>query len=66
MKWLMNLITRSGSIVVHFGSWVVCQISCPHSLLMRANSSKQPLSRDPWLVWPHHDSVFHVHVYTCT
>ena len=25
-------------------------------------SSKQPLSRDRWLVWPHHDSF--VHAYT--
>ena len=35
-------------------------------------SSKQSLSRDRWLVWPHHDSFFHVHacihvytMYTC-
>ena len=37
-------------------SRVVCQTS--YSQLMRANKLKTALSRNYWLVWPHHDSVF--------
>ena len=28
-------------------------------LVMRAKKFKTALSRDCWLVWPHHDSFFH-------
>ena len=37
-----------------------------YSLLMRANKLETALSRERWLVWPNHDSLFHVHVYMYT
>ena len=30
---------------------------------MRANKLETAAVQSHWLVWPHHDSVFHVHVY---
>ena len=32
---------------------------------MRVNKLETALSRDCWLVWPHHDSVFFMYVYHC-
>ena len=47
-----------GSPCVYKAGWCVRQVMCIPALLISAISSKQPLSRDLWLVWPHHDSVF--------
>ena len=33
-------------------------IPCWWELHVTTCSSKQPLSRDRWLIWPHHDSAF--------
>ena len=37
----------------------LCEFPADESYIV--TSSKQPLSRDRWLVWPHHD-----HVHVCT
>ena len=64
MKGLMNLISsdasesqRSNSSCVYKGR-VVCQKGYAYSPLMRA----EQLSRDRWLVWPHHNSSFFMYL----
>ena len=41
------------------------ETSSAYSLLMRANWLETAPAQDCWLVWPHHDCSFHVHVH-CT
>ena len=58
-------IKHSGSHCVYKAGWCVRQVTMyAYSLLMGAKL-ETALSRDCWLVWPHHDSFFRVHVHVC-
>ena len=77
-----NEVTDDSDVTEPQALWFILQLSgVPDKLrifrtpadvsYMYITSLKQPLSRDCWLVWPHHDSVFfmynniiiHVHVH---
>ena len=62
MKWLMIVLLsqnhkHSDSPCVYKAGWCARQVMC-FPCWWELTSSKQPMSRDLWFVWPHHDSIF--------